>query len=121
PTSLYAQPPTPQPVAVAAPPAAAPAAPAPVAAAATPAAPVQKFAQNTAPAPPLASSASPPVKVRFYSLHRDYGDAPDPIAMPKDRPLVLVGPADDAAAKSGDDQARAKAAAQSDLDPSEIF
>ena len=52
-----------------------------------------------APQPPAA-----PVKARFYSLHRDYGDAPDPIALPQSRPMVLVGPGETATAPQSGSQ-----------------
>jgi hypothetical protein len=29
---------------------------------------------------------------RFYSLHRDFGDTPDPIPTPQANPPVLIGP-----------------------------
>ncbi len=59
----------------------------------TPAAAPTQVAMATPPPPPAA-----PVKARFYSLHRDYGDAPDPVTLPTARPPVLVGPADTGAA-----------------------
>jgi hypothetical protein len=68
--------------------------------------------QTPAPAsPPVAlaqawpsASAQGPVKARFYSLHRAYGDQPDAIPMPVDRPPVLVGPGDSAPAAEASDQ-----------------
>jgi len=60
------------------------------------------------PAPPQArvAMAQPPaagvVRSHFYSLHREYGDAPDAIVVPIDRPPVLIGPAD-GAPQIGDD------------------
>jgi len=54
---------------------------------ATPAAQTQVAMVAPPPAPPAA-----PVKARFYSLHRDYGDTPDPVALPAARPPVLIGP-----------------------------
>ncbi len=72
---------------------------------------VQAAAQPAPPAmPPRRTQVAPtqvamatqppaaPVKARFYSLHRDYGDAPDPVTLPAARPSVLVGPADTATA-----------------------
>jgi hypothetical protein len=50
------------------------------------------------------ASAQGPVKARFYSLHRAYGDQPDAIPMPVDRPPVLVGPGDSAPAAEASDQ-----------------
>ena len=38
--------------------------------------------------------------VRFYSLHREYGITPDPVPTPQDRPMVLIGPPDNAPAQS---------------------
>ena len=49
--------------------------------------------------------AQPPagqVRVRFYSLHREYGDTPAAVTLPTARPPVLIGPADDAP-QIGDD------------------
>jgi hypothetical protein len=43
------------------------------------------------------------VKPRFYSLHREYGDAPDAIPLPADRPPVLIGPASSPAADPAED------------------
>jgi hypothetical protein len=54
----------------------------------------QTLAQNTPPA------ASAPVSARFYSLHREYGMTPDPVTLPTERPMVLVGPPDDAPAQA---------------------
>jgi hypothetical protein len=74
---------------------------APAAAPDTAAAPTQS-AEASVPA------ASPRTHVRFYSLHRAYGMTPDPIAMPTQRTMVLVGPPDAAASQSqngGDDAA----------------
>lgn len=68
-------------------------------------------ATPTAASPPVAlaqawpsASAQGPVKARFYSLHRAYGDQPDAIPMPVDRPPVLVGPGDSAPAAQASDQ-----------------
>jgi hypothetical protein len=48
-------------------------------------------------------------------LHRDYGDQPDAIPMPLDRPPVLVGPGDaPPAADVADDGAAAKSDKASD-------
>ncbi len=50
------------------------------------------------PAANLAMAAAQPashsdwVHSRFYSLHRDYGDTPDPVVLPVNRPPVLIGP-----------------------------
>jgi hypothetical protein len=55
----------------------------------------QALAQNTPPA-----SASAPVHARFYSLHREYGMTPDPVTLPADRPMVLVGPPDNPPAQA---------------------
>jgi hypothetical protein len=54
----------------------------------------QRLAQNdtTAAASP---SVLQPTGVHFYSLHREYGLTPDAVVTPKDRPMVLIGPADD--------------------------
>jgi hypothetical protein len=41
--------------------------------------------------------------VRFYSLHREYGLTPDPVETPTQRPMVLIGPPDHAAAQDQDD------------------
>jgi hypothetical protein len=48
-------------------------------------------------APPPAQPSAP-VRARFYSLHRDYGDTPDPVTLPVARPPVLIGPGDTATA-----------------------
>lgn len=94
------------------------AAPAPAASSQAAPAPAA-LAQN--PSPPPYSSA--PVRVRFYSLHRAYGLRPDPIAMPKRRPYVLIGPPDNPAASdstarnqqgSGDGQKSGKGGQNSD-------
>ncbi|HEY5072480.1 MAG TPA: hypothetical protein VII63_10665 [Caulobacteraceae bacterium] len=72
-----------------------------------------------APANPVVSEATPlpitmaaasttstaPVRPRFYSLHRAYGDRPDAVAIPIDRPPVLIGPADPEPSSAGDDSA----------------
>lgn len=97
-------------------PPAAQAAPAP-AAAPSPAHPAQASAQGP---------AEGPTSVRFYSLHRDYGMAPDPIPAPTEGHTVLIGPPDHGAAaadqaqdqsQDGDadqDQAGGKSAAHGD-------
>jgi hypothetical protein len=91
--------------AAASPPATAPAAPSAQAAAA-PAAPAvaspapMALAASQQPAPP---AASPTVGVRYYSVMRDYGMAPDPVETPTDRPMVLIGPPDPPPASQGDD------------------
>jgi len=54
-------------------------------------------------APPAATaSASPHVSARYYSLHREYGMTPDPVTLPADRPMVLVGPPDNPPAQPSD-------------------
>ncbi len=89
-------------------------APTPTAAAHTPLAVAAKTAPTSSPAaattqvaptqvamaapPPPPQPPAAPVKARFYSLHRDYGDAPDPVTLPVARPPVLVGPAETATA-----------------------
>ncbi|HUZ12501.1 MAG TPA: hypothetical protein VMU93_06615 [Caulobacteraceae bacterium] len=62
-----------------------------------------------APATRALAQAAPPAAdpdhtgVRYYSLLRPYGLTPDPIPMPKHRPMVLIGPPDaSASAASGD-------------------
>jgi hypothetical protein len=42
------------------------------------------------------------VHARFYSLHREYGDTPDAITMPVNRPPVLIGPSQAATAPAPD-------------------
>src|SRR5579871_1225730 len=44
------------------------------------------------PGPAAQAAASAPSSVRYYSLHRAYGLAPDPDPKPTNRPLVLIGP-----------------------------
>jgi hypothetical protein len=82
-------------------PAAAPAVRAPAASAP----PAQKLAQNdTAPvAEAPAASPLPPTGVHYYSLHRAYGLTPDHVVVPKDRPMVLIGPPDNSTAPAKDD------------------
>jgi hypothetical protein len=63
--------------------------------------PAQQLAQ--AAAAPRAAPPLPPTGVRFYSLHREYGMTPDPIAAPQDRPMVLIGPPDNPPQQSQDD------------------
>jgi hypothetical protein len=88
--------------------AAAPVKPQAVAQPAAPAAiqaPPQKLAQND-PAPADAEAPPnplPPTGVHYYSLHRAYGLTPDKVVVPKDRPMVLIGPAENAAAQGKDD------------------
>jgi hypothetical protein len=79
-----------------------PSVPAPI-----PAAPAQVAMAAPPPAPP-----SPPVRAHFYSLHRDYGDAPDPIALPTARPDVLIGPPDAATAPTDADPDKPKPATE---------
>ena len=67
-------------------------------AAPTQVAPTQVAPTQVAMATPPPGPPATPVKARFYSLHRDYGDAPDPVTLPAARPPVLVGPADTATA-----------------------
>lgn len=71
--------------------------------------------------PPIPQTPSAPVKVRFYSLHREYGDTPDAITLPASRPPVLIGPSQaasapvdggDSSAGEGADQPAHKPAAQ---------
>jgi len=114
PQPISAAPPPPAPAVVQAPPPAVaiaapqpavappqPAAPAPaVAAASPPNAPAQTLAQSDSAAP---ASPSAPVGVRYYSVLRDYGVTPDPVTVPADRPMVLIGPAADAAPPKSDD------------------
>jgi hypothetical protein len=93
-------------------------APPPVAAQTTPHAPTQVASNQPAPTQPAArtpavqtpaattqvataETPSAPVRARFYSLHRDYGDAPDPVALPPARPMVLIGPNQLATAPTG--------------------
>jgi hypothetical protein len=66
--------------------------------------PLAQARPATAPAPstaPVALAAAaptapggPPARAHFYSLHREYGDQPDKIAIPAERPTVLIGPGD---------------------------
>jgi hypothetical protein len=47
----------------------------------------------------MAAAAAPAiagttVRARFYSLHRAYGDQPDAVRIPTERPPVLIGPSD---------------------------
>ena len=70
-------------------------------------APPTQVAQAT-PNPTPAVSDSSRVPPRLYSLHREYGMTPDPIAMPKDRGMVLVGPPDEAKKETPDDAAAAE-------------
>jgi hypothetical protein len=91
---------SPSPVAQDGPPAAAPTAPTMTAATPPPprppVAPFRALAQNNAAPTAGPAPASPPVGVRFYSVLRDYGLSPDPVTPPADRPMVLIGPADNA-------------------------
>ena len=77
-----------------APPRLATAAPAPPPASAPPPAPAARPVQVAAaqPLPPVTHST--PVRARFYSLHREYGDTPDPVSLPPARPMVLIGPSE---------------------------
>ena len=63
------------------------------------------MAQNDMPPATVAPAASPlpPTHVHFYSLHRAYGLTPDQVVVPKDRPMVLIGPADNSTPQSKDD------------------
>jgi hypothetical protein len=90
----------------------APAAPAPAAPA--PASPAPAATASLATAPPAHAAAAAPasaggaaaqsaaaasdgdakVGARLYSLHREYGLDPDPVTIPKQRPLVLIAPPD---------------------------
>ncbi|HEY5105833.1 MAG TPA: hypothetical protein VII73_03560 [Caulobacteraceae bacterium] len=91
-----------------------------------PAAPPAAAPLPPAPAAKLALAAAPPpsqagwVHSRFYSLHREYGDTPDAVALPVNRPPVLIGPGDGGAASVGDDPSgddkAAKAKPPSDSD-----
>ncbi|HEY2708018.1 MAG TPA: hypothetical protein VGI95_08185 [Caulobacteraceae bacterium] len=65
----------------------------------------QQLAVQSAPAPvaPAAAAPSAQTPVHFYSLHREYGMTPDPVATPTDRPMVLIGPADNSSPQSQDD------------------
>jgi hypothetical protein len=54
-----------------------------------------------------APNTGAPARAHFYSLHREYGDQPDSIAIPVDRPAVLIGPADSEAPAS-DEEANSK-------------
>lgn len=70
--------------------------------------PVNQVAARPAPPPQAQAAASPaaasaPTGVHFYSLHRAYGMAPDPIAAPTDHPMVLIGPPDNPPQQSQDD------------------
>ena len=65
--------------------------------------PAQALAQIDTPAATPAASASPTTGVHYYSLHREYGLAPDQVATPTDRPMVLIGPPDDPASQKQDD------------------
>ena len=49
------------------------------------------------------AAQSAPSKVHFYSLHREYGMTPDPIAAPTEHPMVLIGPSDSQTQQSQDD------------------
>jgi hypothetical protein len=72
--------------------------------------PARALAQNDTSAP-SAEAAAPaqviaqgqPTGVHYYSLHREYGLTPDPVVTPKDRPMVLIGPPDDATPQKQDD------------------
>jgi hypothetical protein len=77
----------------------------------------EALAQNI----PATASNSPPVGVRFYSIDRDYGDRPDPIAMPQDRPMVLVGPPADEPPPKPDDQGDGDKSADPSDQPDAIF
>jgi ribonuclease E len=72
-------------------------------------APAQALAQNDT---PPAASASSTTGVHYYSLHREYGLTPDPVATPKDRPMVLIGPPDDPTPPKQDDADDAGPSAQ---------
>jgi len=65
--------------------------------------PAQALAQNDTPAAPAQANPSQTTGVHYYSLHREYGLTPDQVATPRDRPLVLIGPADDPAPQKQDD------------------
>ncbi len=71
-------------------------------------------------APPIAPAAATGARgsPHFYSLHREYGITPDPIARPKDQGMVLIGPPDSANDSSpgsvGDDGDDAKPAHHGD-------
>ena len=66
-------------------------------------APAQVLAQNDTTAAEPAANPLGQTGVHYYSLHREYGLTPDQVVTPKDRPMVLIGPADNAAAQSSDD------------------
>lgn len=73
----------------------------------------QRSAMAAASRPVAVAEVSPapntgaPARAHFYSLHREYGDQPDSIAIPVDRPAVLIGPADSEAPAS-DEEANSK-------------
>ncbi|HZK99096.1 MAG TPA: hypothetical protein VFC47_04275 [Caulobacteraceae bacterium] len=59
---------------------------------------------------PAAGGPAAPVRARYYSLHREYGDTPDRISMPQSRPPVLIGPGEGSGSNSiGDDASPSKA------------
>jgi len=80
--------------------------------------PAQKLAQNdTAPvAEAPAANPLPPTGVHYYSLHRAYGLTPDHVVVPKDRPMVLIGPADNSTPSSKDDSDNGKSDKHGDSD-----
>jgi hypothetical protein len=85
---------------------------------AVPAAIRRQTVQPAPAAPAQIASAAPvgaaPVRVRYYSLHSEYGDTPDRISVPQSRPPVLIGPPDGAGSNSiGDDPAAQAATARS--------
>jgi hypothetical protein len=82
-------------------------APPPRIARADPEPPPAAMAQPAAPpapvVPPAPAAADPGhTGPRFYSLHREYGIAPDPIPIPAERSTVLVGPPDRGAEPGAD-------------------
>jgi hypothetical protein len=90
-----------------------------------PAAPGAAMASRPPGAPHDVAEAAPPTapagargSPHFYSLHREYGITPDPIARPKDQGMVLIGPPDSAKDRSpgsvGDDSDDAKPAHHGD-------
>jgi hypothetical protein len=71
--------------------------------AAGPQPPAQALAQNDTAAAAPAGNPLGQTGVHYYSLHREYGLTPDQVATPRDRPMVLIGPPDDAPTQKPDD------------------
>jgi hypothetical protein len=64
-----------------------------------PSSPANRAAETAAASAAAQQSGAPSdgratVGARLYSLHREYGLDPDPVAVPKQRPLVLIAPPD---------------------------